>query len=173
MPGTWERLRNLIGTIMSALFFMASAAPVLAQGHDTAHSQELTATAEDYQRYEAERRRQERAQQERERREQERLRLENEKLRQENELREQERLRLENERLRQEIELAKQEKLRLEAEAQERERAQAVASRGPSESTDQGIDAETYEQLRKIGQLYDEGILTDEEFQRLKSKILD
>jgi hypothetical protein len=174
MSGKWEMTGRLNGAASLVTLLCAGlSAPALAQVYDDVSEEALTATAEDYRRYEAERRRQEQLQLERERREQQRIRLENERLRRENERREQERLRLENERLRQEIELAKQEQLRLEIEAKERERARAAALHRQAQETDQGIDPGTYEQLQKIGQLYDQGILTDEEFQRLKDRILD
>jgi hypothetical protein len=85
----------------------------------------------------------------------------------------QEQMRLENERLRQEImqrereaQRREQERMRLQSEAREGERAQA-------EGTDQNTGPDIYEQLRTIGQLRDDGILTEEEFQGLKKKILE
>lgn len=164
MSGTRYDLRGVIGATISAALLSITSSGAFAQDYETPGAEQRTVTAEDYRRYEAERLRQERQRLERERRVQERLRLENERLRQDNELREQERLRLENERLRREIELIRQEQLRLEVEAQERQRAEAA---------DESIDPEAYEQLQKIGHLYDQGILTDEEFQRLKNRILD
>ncbi len=73
-----------------------------------------------------------------------------------------EQLRLENEQLRQEIEqrereAQRQEQLLLQNEARERERAQTAG-------TDQSTGPDIYEQLRTIGQLRDDGILTEEEF---------
>jgi hypothetical protein len=172
MIGKWDHTGRLIG-VVTAVALLCTALPALSQVHDDTGWQELTATAEDFQRYEAERRRQEQLQREAERRKQERLRFETEQLRQENERRKQEQLRLENERLRQEIERHEQEQLRLEIEQEERERAQAAIRREQSTRTDQGIGSDTYEQLLKIGQLRDDGILTEEEFQRLKRKILE
>jgi septal ring factor EnvC (AmiA/AmiB activator) len=168
MPGQWDNLKN--SSIV--LLCMAVSSPAISQDYDAASGQELTATAEDRQRFEAERRRQEQLQFEAERRKQEAMRFETERLRQENERSEQERLRLENERLRQEIERHEQEQLRLANEAEARARAQAAAVREQTGSSDQSAGPDVFEQLRTIGQLRDDGILTEDEFQRLKQKIL-
>ena len=92
----------------------------------------------------------------------------------------QEQMRLENERLRQEIQLREreaqrreQERVQLQREATERERAQVAALREQEKETNQTAGPDIYEQLRTIGQLRDNGILTEEEFQGLKEKILD
>ncbi len=163
---------NLLRNASLALFCLAVGAPASSQGYGETVGQEMTATVEDHQRYESERRRQEQARFEAERRRQEAMRFETERLRQENERREQERLRLENERLRQEIERHEQEELRLENERLERERAQAAAAaRQEEEAMDSGPDV--FEQLRTLGQLRDQGILTELEFQRLKKKVLE
>ncbi|MFQ6005868.1 MAG: SHOCT domain-containing protein [Woeseia sp.] len=165
---------RLMGAVMPvALLCMAISAPVLSQVHDAAEGQALTASAEDYQRYEAERLRQERVRLERERREQRQLQFEIERLRQENERQKQEQLRLENKQLRLENERREQEVLRLEIEARERNRAQAATLREQTEATDQSIGTDIVEQLRTIGKMRDDGILTEQEFQRLKKKILE
>ena len=155
------------------LLSVAISTSALSQANDGASEQMLSTAVEDHQRFEAERMRQERLQLEAERRRQEKIRFEIERLRQENEQHKQQQLILENERLRQENERREQEQLRLEIEARERERAEVAAYREQSLRTNQGLDPEAYEQLKKIGQLYDDGILTEEEFQRLKNKILD
>lgn len=152
---------------------MALTTPAAAQDYENAVEQELTASAEDLQRYEAERRRQEQIRLERERRKQEAMRFETERLRQDNERREQERLRLENERLRQEIEQHEHNQLRAENERLERERAEAAAAREQAEAIDVASGPDVFEQLRTLGQLRDQGILTELEFQRLKKKVLE
>ena len=165
---------NLLRNASIALFCMVVSAAASSQGYGEAGGQEMTATVEDRQRYEAERRRQEQARFEAERRRQEALRFETERLRQDNERREQERLRLENERLRQEIERHEQEQLRIENERLERERAQAVAAaRQEQEEVAIASGPDVFEQLRTLGQLRDQGILTELEFQRLKKKVLE
>jgi len=164
---------NHLGTASIVLLCMALTTPAVAQDYGDAVEQELTASAEDLQRYEAERRRQEQIQLDRERRKQEAMRYETERLRQENERREQERLRLENERLRQEIEQHEQEQLRAESERLERERAQAVAAREQAQAVDVATEPDVFEQLRTLGQLRNQGILTELEFQRLKKKVLE
>lgn len=164
-----------IGTFVPvALLLMALSTPAISQVWGDTTERELTTRAEDLDRFEEERRRQQQIQFENERRKQEKMRFETERLRQENERREQERLRLENERLRQEIEHQEQEQLRLENEAMERKLAQAAALREQAQTreTHQSADRDVYEQLRTLGQLRDDGILTEEEFQNLKRKIL-
>ena len=157
-----------------ALFCMALSAPVSSQDYGKTVGQEMTATVEDHQRYEAERRRQEQARLETERRKQEAMRFETERLRQDNERREQDRLRLENERLRQEIERHEQEQLRIENERLERQRAEAAAAaRQETVEVDTASGPDVFEQLRTLGQLRDQGILTELEFQRLKKKVLE
>ena len=176
MLGKWVYLERPIGAVLSvALLCVAVSTPVRSQDHEGAAGQELTATAEDYQRFEAERLRQQQLDLEIAFRKQEKLRFETERLRQENERHKQEQLRLENERLRQEIERREQEQaqLRLENEAREQERAQASARRDGANNSEQNADSDIVEQLRTLGQLRDDGILTEEEFQRLKRKILD
>ncbi len=75
------------------------------------------------------------------------------------------RMRLENERIRQENERRLQEA--------ERQRAQVAAQTNETKGADQGAGPDMYEQLRIIGQLRVDGILTDEEFEEQKKKILD
>jgi len=165
---------NLLRNVSLALFCLAVGAPASSQDYGETVGQEMAATVEDHQRYEAERRRQEQARFEAERRKQEAMRFETERLRQENERREQERLRLENERLRQEIERHEQEELRLENERLQRERAQAAAAaQQQEEDTAMASGPDVFEQLRTLGQLRDQGILTELEFQRLKKKVLE
>ncbi len=169
MSGKWD----LPGYASIALLCLAVSPAAWSQNYEDASGQELTASAENLQRYEAERRRQEQIQFDRERRRQEAMRFETERLRQENERREQERLRLENERLRQEIERHEQEQLRVENERLERARAQAAATRKLAEEADAVSGPDVFEQLRTLGQLRDQGILTELEFQRLKKKVLE
>ena len=178
MSGKWGHpdiiASRLVGIVRSiALLCIVVSTPALSQVYDDAAEQMLATTAESRQRFEAERMRQERLQLENDRREQEKLRFEIERLRQENELHKQEQLRLENERLRQENERREQEQLQLEIEARELKRAQAATLREQTQRDDQGAGPNIYEQLRTIGQLRDNGILTDEEFQKLKKKILN
>ena len=181
-----------IGVVASvALLCMVLSTAALSQTYDDAEGQDQAVSAEDFDRFEAERRRQQMVQFENERRRQERVRLENERLRLERERREQQRLRLDNERLRQEQERREQEnlrlenerlrlenehhelaQLRLEKEAREWQRAQTVVIATRAQASDSSDDADIYEQLRALGQLKDDGILTEEEFQRLKQKIL-
>ena len=183
---------RLTGAVMTlALLCMVATTPALSQVSGGASGQGLTRPDEDYNRFESERLRQqhlqleverrkqeklrfeiERLRQENERREQDELRLENERLRQESERREQEKLRLENERLRQESERHKQEELRLQVEARDRVRAKAAALRQQQGETGQSPGSDILEQLRTIGQLRDDGILNEVEFQNLKKKIL-
>lgn len=178
MSGKWQYPKGMTsrwaGTIRSvALLCIAVSAPVLSQTNDRASGQMLTTAVEDHQRFEAERMRQERLQLEAERRRQEKIRFEIERLRQENERHKQEQLILENERLRQENERREQEQLRLEDETRERERAEVAVYRMQAERNDTSSDRDIYEQLETLGQLRDDGILTEEEFHRLKRKILD
>ena len=75
------------------------------------------------------------------------------------------RMRLENERIRQENERRLQEA--------ERQLAQVAAQTNETKGADQGAGPDMYEQLRIIGQLRVDGILTDEEFEEQKKKILN
>jgi len=98
---------------------------------------------------------------------------------------ESERERLGNQRIRTEAELrARAEQRRLEEAEQERLRAQedalkseeAVATRSESKPAEAGSKndlSRTLEQLRSLGELKDDGYITDEEFQKIKKKILD
>lgn len=164
LENTAERQAGAVASV--ALLCMALATPALSQVYDEAEAQDAADSEELLQRFEAEHRRQQQQQLENVRLQQQKLRLENERLRQETERREQERLRLENERLRQDNERHKLEQLHLENLARERERVAALeASRSK--------DRDMVEQLRMLGRLRDDGVLTEEEFQRLKQKILD
>ena len=163
-----------IGVVVSvALLGMLVSTGAFSQDYGDAAGQELTATVEDHQRFESERRRQQQLQYESERRKRERMQFETERLRQENERREQERLRLENERLRQEIELRELEQLRHESEARDRRNARLAALWDQTMGSDQNTGRDILEQLRSISQLRDDGVLTEQEFQRLKNRILD
>lgn len=178
MSGKWDYLANTairrMGAITSvALLCTAVLAPGSSQAQDISEAQNQAASADSYERFEAERRRQELVRLENSRLQQEKLRFENERLRQENERREQARLRLENERLRQENERHELEQLRLQNEAKERELAQAAALREQSKGPGPDNSPDIYEQLQRLGQLKNDGILTEEEFQRLKNKILN
>ncbi len=164
-------VRQIRAVMSIALLCAVVSTPALSQGYDDARLQERTASVEDLQRFEAERLRQQQLQLENERREQEKLRFEIERLRQQNERHKQEQLRLENERLQQQNERRKQERLQLENEA--RERAETAAHTEQAEQTGQSTGPHIYEQLRTIGQLRNDGILTEKEFQELKKNILD
>lgn len=194
MSGKWRHFENTavrqVSAVASvALLCLAVATPAFSQGYD---DEDQADDAELNERFEAERRRQQQVQFEKERRrqeqmrfenerirleqeraDQERLRLENEQLRQENERSEQERLRLDNERLRQQNQRYELERLRTENTAREREIAQAAALAAQAVGVDQKDSVVVYEQLRMLGQLRDEGILSEEEFQRLKKRILE
>lgn len=96
-----------------------------------------------------------------------------ERLRQEN-------IRLENELLRQELQRKQRESQRLEEERArlkreelERERARTESLEPQSNEVGPSPELDVYQQLRMIGQLRDDGILTAEEFQKLKAKILE
>ena len=194
MSGKWRHFENTAVRQVSAvasvvLLCLVVATPALSQGYD---DEDQADAAELNERFEAERRRQQQVQFEKERRRQEQVRFENERIRLENERAEQERLRLENERLRQENERSEQERLRLDNErlrqqnqryelerlrtentAREREIAQAAALAAQAIGVDQNDSVVIYEQLRMLGQLRDEGVLSEEEFQRLKKRILE
>ena len=98
---------------------------------------------------------------------------------------ESERARLANQRIRTEAEIrAREEQKRLEAAEQEKLRAQdkaqesdkAIAPGAESSSTGAGsVDdmSRTLMQLRSLGELKDDGYITEEEFRRIKQKILD
>lgn len=100
-------------------------------------------------------------------------------------LAEAERERLGMQRIQAETELrAREEQQRLEVAERERQQAQqeAMSSQpvnatgASSEPTDAGKRKDmsrTLEQLRSLGQLKDDGYLTEEEFQRIKQRILD
>ena len=194
------RQRNLENTIVSRISMVTAGAllcvvismPALSQVYEDTNARDQAASEDIYQRFEAERRRQERVRLENQRRQEEKMRLETERLRQENERSEQERLRLENEQLREENKrreqewlLAENERLRqvnerhefeqlvLETATRERERARTAALLGQTAQSDQIKNPDVYEQLRALGQLKDDGILTDKEFQVLKKRILD
>lgn len=150
------------GAIASiALLCMTVSVPAWSQSNDDAGEQELTASSEYYDRYEAERLRQQQQQYQ-----QQLQRYESERQRQESEHRERERVQLENER-------HEQEQLQLETEARERELTQIAAAQQRTEQTSQSPGPDIYEQLRTLGELRDDGILTEQEFQDLKKKILE
>lgn len=98
---------------------------------------------------------------------------------------ESERQKLGNQRIRTETELrARAEQRRLEEAELARRRAQedalnseeAIAPRSeftPSEAGSKTDLSRTLEQLRSLGELKDDGYITDEEFQKIKKKILD
>ena len=98
---------------------------------------------------------------------------------------ESERERLGNQRIRTETEIrARAEQRRLEEAELARQRAQdeslnsekAIAPRSGPKPTEAGSKADmsrTLEQLRSLGELKDDGYITDEEFQKIKKKILD
>lgn len=98
---------------------------------------------------------------------------------------ESERARLANQRIQTEAELrAREEQRRLEAAEQERRRAQDEATRKalpvaaspapvPQEAGDSDDMSRTLQQLRSLGELKDDGYITEDEFRRIKQKILD
>lgn len=98
---------------------------------------------------------------------------------------ESERERLGNQRIRTEAEIrARAEQRRLEEAEQERLRVQqdalkseeAMAPRSEFKPAGAGSKTDlsrTLEQLRSLGELKDDGYITDEEFQKIKKKILD
>ena len=98
---------------------------------------------------------------------------------------ESERARLGQQRIQADAELrAREEQRRLEAEEQRRLRAQeettiseeaiAPTSEARPTSTDSGADmSRTLMQLRSLGELKDDGYITEDEFRRIKQKILD
>ena len=87
----------------------------------------------------------------------------------------QEQMRLENERLQQEIERVRREDALRSRQEYEARMRQLDAEREQSEQREK-LDVSTgpdkYERLIKLGQLRDDGILTEEEFQELKKRIL-
>ncbi len=165
--------RRISAIAASVLLCMAVSTPALSQVYEDTSARDQAAEEDLYQRFEAERRRQERVRLDSQRRQEEKMRLETERLRQENERSEQERLRLENERLRQENERHELEQMILKNDLRQRELAQTAALLGQTQRMNQGMGPDIVEQLRALGQLKDDGILTDKEFQRLKRKILD
>jgi hypothetical protein len=166
--------KRLSAIVSIALLCMTASMPAWSQDSDNSDARELTISPENFDKFEAERLRQQRQQYQ-----QQQLRFENERVRQENEHRERDRLQLENERrareqVRLENERLEQERLRLEIDTRERELAQTIALQQQTEQaspTTGGPDV--YEQLRAIGELRDDGILTEQEFQDLKQKILN
>lgn len=96
-----------------------------------------------------------------------------------------ERARLANQRIRTESELrAREEQRRLEEAEQQRLREQGEAKEGddsfvpgadvkPTDSADRADLSRTLKQLRSLGELKDDGYITEEEFQKIKKKILD
>ena len=98
---------------------------------------------------------------------------------------ESERARLGQQRIQLEAELrAREEQQRLEEEEQRRLLAQEEAARGeeaiaptsesrPAETGTSTDMSKTLQQLRSLGELKDDGYITEEEFQRIKQKILD
>lgn len=96
-----------------------------------------------------------------------------------------ERARLGNQRIQTESEIrAREEQRRLEEAEQEKRRAQdevaksdeAIAPSSESVPTETGdsIDmSRTLKQLRSLGELKDDGYITEDEFRRIKQKILD
>ena len=189
MAGNWHHLEYTVAKRISAiaasvLLCMAVSTPALSQVYEDTNAQDQAASDDLYERFEAERRRQERVRlenqrrQERvrlenQRRQEEKMRLETERLRQETERREQEKLRLENERLRQENERHEFERLVLANEVRQRELAQTAALLRRAERVEYNNGTDIYEQLRALGQLKDNGILTEQEFQRLKKRVLN
>jgi hypothetical protein len=96
-----------------------------------------------------------------------------------------ERARLANQRIQAEAEMrAREEQRRLEEEAQAKLRAQQAAARSEmaaAQDSEQetaelasGEDmSRTLQQLRLLGELKDDGYVSEEEFQRIKQRILD
>lgn len=98
---------------------------------------------------------------------------------------ESERARLGNQRIRTEAEIrAREEQRRLDEAQQQSRRAQdeatgteqpVAASSGPVPKDAGGSDdmSRTLQQLRSLGELKDDGYITEDEFRRIKQKILD
>jgi len=98
---------------------------------------------------------------------------------------ESERERLAQQRIQTEAEIrAREEQRRLEEAEQERLRAQEEAIRSkvavapgsesrPTETSGNNDISRTLEQLRSLGELKDDGYITEEEFRKIKQKILD
>jgi uncharacterized membrane protein len=98
---------------------------------------------------------------------------------------ESERARLGNQRIQTEVEIrAREEQRRLAAAEQERRRAEDEATRKalpvaassapvPKEAGDSDDMSRTLQQLRSLGELKDDGYITEDEFRRIKQKILD
>ena len=143
---------NTMKTLYTTLIYLCMTAPVAAlppvdKVFDASENQVLISPIENYQRGQAARL------------QQEELRLKNEQLRQDIELRKLEAQRLE------------QERLRLQNE--QRELAQTAARLEQDKRANQSNGPDLYEKLSKLGQLRDDGILTEAEFQEVKKKILD
>ena len=92
----------------------------------------------------------------------------------------QEQMRLENELRQQEIERRNQaahdDKDRLRLQREEEQRSRSIAVQAEENTNRFGVDpvlANTLDQLDKLGELKKEGVLTDEEFKKLKKEILD
>ncbi|MCH8943835.1 MAG: SHOCT domain-containing protein [Proteobacteria bacterium] len=168
-----QAIRWMTAVAASVLLCIGASTPALSQVYEDTAAQDRAAADDLYQRFEAERRRQEQVQLENQRRQHERMRIESERLRQETERREQEKLRLENERLRQENERHEFERLVLANEVRQRELAQTAALLRQAERVEYNNGTDIYEQLRALGQLKDNGILTEKEFQRLKKRVLN
>lgn len=98
---------------------------------------------------------------------------------------ESERARLGNQRIQTELEIrAREEQRRLEEAEQEKRRAQDEAAKSdeaiapssesvPTEAGDSIDMSRTLKQLRSLGELKDDGYITEDEFRRIKQKILD
>ena len=175
-----QAIRWISAVAASALLCMGASSPALSQVYENTAAQDQATSDDLYRRFEAERRRQEQVQLDNQRRHNEKMRIESERLRQETELlrqeterREQEKLRLENERLRQENERHEFERLVLANEVRQQELAQTAALLRQAERVEPNHGSDIYDQLRALGQLKDDGILTEEEFQRLKKRILN
>ena len=88
----------------------------------------------------------------------------------------------EQQRLEQERLKARQEQWRLEQAERERAQAEAMQSRAaivpstqpsPTAKAESKDMSQTLEQLRTLGELKDDGYITEEEFQKIKQRILD
>ena len=88
----------------------------------------------------------------------------------------------EQQRLEEEQRKARQEQWRLEQAERERAQAEAMQSQAaivpstqppPTAKAESKDMSKTLEQLRTLGELKDDGYITDEEFQKIKQRILD
>ena len=71
------------------------------------------------------------------------------------------------------LEEAERERQQAQEEAMKSQEASAPAEPGPNDTGKSRDMSRTLEQLRSLGQLKDDGYITEDEFQKIKKKILD